>query len=137
MNEKDNLNLIKESKELTQEQTDVITGTLLGDSYIRKNPAKSRAYISFCQGINNTDYLFSLFKILQSFCNMTEPSKSENFDKRYNKIRYAYYFCTTLQVTLLPFANLFLSETLNDAGNPTKIIPTCIGELLTPRALAY
>jgi len=137
MNEKDNLNLIKESKELTQEQTDVITGTLLGDSSIKRNNAKSSASLSYGQGHNNKEYLFSLYHKLKKFCSMPKPRFYEGFDKRYNKARFAYFFSTTLQETLLPFANLFLSETLNAAGNPTKIIPNCIGELLTPRALAY
>jgi hypothetical protein len=136
MTEKDNLNLIKESKELTQEQTDVITGTLLGDSSIKRNNAKSSASLSYGQGHNNKEYLFSLYQKLKNFCK-SEPRFYEGFDKRYNKARFAYFFNTTLSTTLLPFANLFLSETLNAAGNPTKIIPLCIGELLTPRALAY
>lgn len=135
MNEKDNLNLIKESTELTQEETDVIIGTMLGDSHVQRNKARTSASFSFGQGIKNTDYLFSLHKKLKKFCNMTEPRFYEGFDKRYNKARFSYSFGTTLHASLLPFANLFLSE--NAEGNPFKIVPNCIAELLTPRALAY
>jgi hypothetical protein len=118
----------------TQEQQDVIVGTMLGDSKLVFSQF-DRASFACEQSQTHKDYLYSLFEIFKNHCAMTEPTKYSKFDKRYNKTYISYYFSTPVMEALGVYADLFY--VLKPEGGKLKIVPQAIMGLLTPRALAY
>jgi len=115
---------------LTKEQKDILTGTLLGDSSISKTKNK-KGVVKFEQSIIHKDYLLHLFSEFEILSRYKTPKLTTRFDKRYNKNYESLGFSLKSSESLFNFAELFLDK------DNKKIVPLSIGELLTPRALAY
>jgi len=127
------LKLIKEMP-IPQIHKDVIVGCGLGDASFNMNNGK--AAIWFDQGLPNKDYLFYLFEIMKEYASLPTVGERVFFDARYNKENFSYNFRTKASTTFYPFAQLYLDKT-EKTGKYVKIVPQCIGELLTPGALAF
>lgn len=119
---------------LTQEQQDILVGTLLGDSKLVFSNFTNAAFACE-QGLLHKNYLFSLFSVFKDLCTITDPVERVFFDKRYGKNYISYYFYTATLPIFSPYALLFY--VINDLGKKVKVVPSNILELLTPRALAY
>lgn len=137
------LEKIKKDIYLTQEQKDILVGTLLGDATfvnyknvfminaeIDKLPLVS---VKFEQSSIHKDYLFSLFDKFSNISKQVEPKEYIRFDKRYDKKNISYSFSLNKILVLNYYAHLFLVKEVN--GLYVKKIPSNIEELLTPCAL--
>jgi hypothetical protein len=111
---------------------DMLIGVILGDAHL-KRIGLDKAFISFEQSKNKTDYLNHLFNLTKAELPVTReyPKDYSREDLRYNVINSSEYFRTKSVEELRPFADLFLDE------NGKKIIPLNIAEHLTPRSLAF
>jgi hypothetical protein len=127
------LEMIKNST-MPQLHKDLIIGTILGDSSLKAG--KTGAYLRFDQGQVNKEYLYYLFSIMSVYCTQSEPTERTYSDPRYNKEYRSYNFSTQSSPIFYPFAELFLDKSIK-VGKVLKIVPLCIGDLLTPRALAF
>lgn len=128
------LDIIKKIN-IKQTQKDIICGTLLGDSKVIANKNKT-ASIFFEQSESHKLYLSYIFAEMGNLVNKTELIEQKRLDKRYNKVNVSYWFSTKSTEILYPFYTLFYKET-EDTNKYYKIVPDCIYELLSPRALAY
>jgi len=132
------LNQFINDKELSQEEKDIIVGTTLGDSHIRRYSLTSLVSLSF--GYANQIYANFVLANLKNLCNYIVPREYQHFDLRYKKVRFSYLFSVRGMPSLIPFANLFTKLIIkNGKQSFLKIIPgyNVIYELLTPRALAF
>lgn len=120
--------------QLTQEQRDIIVGTLLGDAKLVFTRF-TQASFACEQSATHKDYLYSLFSIFKNICVIAEPTMYSKYDKRYDKTYTSYYFATPTLQELGIYAEMFYM--LKPNGGKIKILPNGIMDLLTPRALAY
>ena len=127
-------NKLKEYKKsllpLSQEEEDILLGTLLGDSCI---PRESNC-IRFFQTLKAYTYVNHLYQILQRYTG-TPPRVSRYYDKRRNKAYYGITFSTYSHPHFQPYKDLFYY--IDDGGKQIKQVPRNIEALLNPRALAY
>lgn len=137
-NEISNLLDIKNDKNLTQTEKDIIVGTILGDGHIRK--VKNSHSLTLSYGSNNKTYAEFIFQKLKRLSNYSMPKLSKSLDLRYNKERLAYSFGLLVNPSLIPFGNLFLKP-YEKKGKISymKILPSfeILFDLISPQALAY
>ena len=108
---------------------EILVGLCLGDLYIRRDKPTHNAQLVFRQGVHNLGYLYHLFDLFKEYC--ISPPKTENlFDKRVTKSYTSTYFRTSCLPCFNEYRLLFYPE-------GRKIIPSNIGDLLTPLGLAY
>lgn len=106
-----------------------LTGTLLGDAYMRRFSINSNSRIIFRQGSINSDYLLHLCDLFKEFT-LKSPSVTTIIDKESKKSRSNLSFATIT----LPWFNEFY-ELFYVGGR--KRIPLNISEYLTRVSLAY
>jgi hypothetical protein len=110
---------------------DMLVGTILGDSHIAK-VGTNKAFITFEQSIKKSDYLNYLHEtVIKEGLIVGSIKKYSRNDLRYNKINESLYFKSENTEALRTLADSFLTE------DNKKIIPANIGDLLTPRGLAF
>jgi hypothetical protein len=110
---------------------DMLVGTILGDSHIAK-VGTNKAFITFEQSIKKSDYLNYLHEtVKKEGLIVGSIKKYSRSDLRYNKINESLYFKSENTEALRTLADSFLTE------DNKKIIPANIGDLLTPRGLAF
>jgi hypothetical protein len=112
---------------------EILIGVLLGDAHIGKT-GLNQAFISFEQSNKKLEYINYLHKLIkEGGLDLTEENLKEysRNDSRYQNINKSLYFRTKSLEELKPLADLFL----NDEGK--KVIPSNIGDHLTPRSLAF
>lgn len=127
------LELILADKFLTQEQKDIVLGSLLGDASVKGDSKSEVATYTFCQGTVHADYFKDIHSKLANITNGNPPIQRTYFDKRYTKEYFSLSFVTKSIASLYPYFKLFY----NVENGSIKVIPNCISELLTARALAY
>lgn len=129
-----NSNLLKEYKTtlkpFTQEQRDIIIGTLLGDSTIQR----SRVRIKWEQTSSVSEYVCSVYDLFHPYVG-TPPKLASQFDKRTSQIYYTMRFQTYSHENIQFYKDLFYQGDSKDTY--TKIVPLDIEQYLTPRALAH
>jgi LAGLIDADG DNA endonuclease family len=104
---------------------DIIIGLALGDLYIRRRRINTQ--LCFKQSSINKEYIFHLYSLFQEFCTMSPRIyKQKTKDKTYESVA----FDTLTYPAFNYYHTLFYK-------NKIKIVPSNIGELLTPRGLAY
>lgn len=123
-------NLQKEAYQLTPKLKEIIVGSTLGDLHIKKGP-NLNARLMFEQGSCHSDYIFHLFNTFRDYCSSIGPKPkirglSPITGKNYGSIGF--------QTFALPCFNEF-HELFYSEGK--KIVPTNIGDLLTPLGLAH
>lgn len=131
--------LYKKGLKLTQEQKDILIGTLLGDSTMRLSAGVPVYAIKFEQGIRYKEYVEHLFGIFQPYCgsspNIRTIKKGED--------RQSIYFATYRHDDFIFYYNYFyvITDSASETGKVTKkgikIVPKNIHKLLTARAVAY
>jgi len=139
--EKTELNLFNEfisNKDISQSEKDTIIGTTLGDNHIRRSSKTSLVSLSY--GYSNKIYSYFVLSKLKNLSNQVSAKENQNFDARYNKIRFSYSFSIRGLSSLNPFGNLFTKLIIKDGKKVfVKVIPSfnIIYKLLTARALAF
>lgn len=116
--------------DLTNYQKEAIIGLILGDLHISKVKKTYNARLMFKQGLKNCNYIIHLFYLFSDYC-ISIPKIKSYFDKRTNKTYYSIYFDTRS----LSIFNYYHSLFYDNEG--VKLIPSNIGDLLTPVGLAY
>lgn len=112
--------------EFTEEQYEIIYGTLLGDSSLQLSSKKCvTPALTSCHSEKQKDYSFLLSKKLFGHC-----KKRERYDKRTNKIYVSYDVRTLSNVNFLPIYN-----ELYKTGK--KQVTKEYAEKLTARSLAF
>ena len=76
-----------EDVEFTEEELQIILGTMYGDGCLTKYSKNSNARLHFAHSLKQTNYCLWKYNILKRFC--YEPRYEENLDKRTNKIYYS------------------------------------------------
>ena len=110
---------------------EMLTGVILGDAHIKKTGI-DKAFISFEQSSKKMEYLNYIHKLTtEAGLKVNTQKLYSREDSRYNSKTESLYFRTESLPELKPLADLFLNE------EGKKIIPSNIGELLTPRSLAF
>jgi hypothetical protein len=133
-------NTLKEYKKtltfLTQEQDDILVGTLLGDASIFKGAKNNPSYspVKWEQKASQKDYIFHLYNKFKTF--ITTPPKIRTIKACSNIKERQSYLVTTFSHPLFSYYKDIL-YTMDTCNIRRKIIPENIGDYLTPRALAY
>lgn len=117
-------------KTLTQEQQDIIIGTLLGDASMSQRRGKPVYSIKFEQRALNYDYVYHLYEVFESFVG-TGPTERW-IDKKHT--RKAIWFRTYQHDNFIYYYNFFYPRL---SSCKKKIVPKDIAKFLTPRAVAY
>jgi hypothetical protein len=123
---------------LTQNQKDLLIGSLLGDGSLQ-TATKGRTWrYRALQSAQQEAYLRHKYEVLKDLCK-TPPQKQTFGDKRTEKTYYRYYFNTLVDNRLRYYGNLFYTyvENAEGKGKMVKDVPMTIQQLLTPRAIAY
>ncbi len=125
---------IQEQVVLTQEQKDVIVGSLLGDGNLQSaTKGKSWRYRAL-QGADQYTYIQYKYKVLQNLCK-TGLLYDERIDSRMKNPTKRYYFNTLVHNCLKHYGNMFY--TFDETSQRfTKDVPQNVKQVLTPRALA-
>lgn len=121
--------------QLTQEQKDLLVGTLLGDGNLQTETRGRTWRYRALHTEKDVQYLQHKYKILETFC-QTPPRLSSVDDTRTDKTYKRWYFNTTVQGSFRYYGNLFYTEDLS-SNRMIKDVPLNIAQLLTPRAVAY
>lgn len=118
---------IKTAKKLTEEQKDLLLGTLLGDGNLDSQNYGRTFWYRALHSENQYDYILHKYNVLKDLIQMKLARDSKH--KRY-------YFNTLVDGSLRYYGNLFY--TYNPQTEKfVKEVPKNIEQLLTPRALAY
>lgn len=120
---------------LTQEQKDLLVGTLLGDGNLQTETRGRTWRYRALQQAEHAAYLQHKYKILKNFC-QSPPSFSQVLDPRTGKTSERWVFNTMVQSSFRYYGNLFYTEDPS-TGKMKKDVPLTIEKLLTPRAIAY
>jgi hypothetical protein len=138
------LEVYKKQLSLTEEQKEVLVGTLLGDASMSIAQGMPVYCVKFEQGSANKDYLFHLFEIFKPYVG-TGPQirvieRKVTKEEVVWKQRESYSFKTYRHDDFKPYFHMFYTTTINEQGlieKKVKVVPNNIEQLLTARALAY
>lgn len=121
---------------LTQQQKDLIFGTLLGDGNLQTlNNGRTWRYRAI-QKEAHAEYLYHKYEILNSLCNI-KPIYDQVLDSRTGHLDKRYYFNTRVSPSLKFYADMFYIQDPNDPQKWIKQVPLNVQKFLTPQALAY
>jgi hypothetical protein len=120
----------KLSVELTSTQKEVLVGSLLGDAYIERGKPTHNSRLRFDQTFpNHASYLTWLYITFHSLCGKGPSVVIRKADKRTGNV----YSQMQMKTLAFPCLNVY-HDMWYRSGK--KVVPSCIGELLTPLALA-
>lgn len=134
------LEVYKKTLSLTDEQKDVIVGTLLGDSTMGLRQQKKLYSIKFEQKGESKAYINHLYEIMEPYVG-TPPAK--NFCRKKTSFFKSdgiksFWFRTYRHDHFIFYFNLFYTiEVKNGKKVAVKIVPKNIHKLLNARVLAY
>lgn len=125
----------------TQQQIDLIVGTLLGDGNLSPSVSKPNAKgwrYRVLHKVDHQPYVEHKYEIIKDYCE-TGPKFSITTDSRNNKKSRKMYFNTLTHPSFLFFANMFYGwdPGVGKAGLWVKKVPVDIERFLTPAAIAY
>lgn len=119
----------------TQEQKDLLIGTLLGDAHMSTKTKGRTWYYVVKHSLKQKDYLFHKHALLKSIC-LSEPKYFEQTNGRLPKLHPGYRFNTSVHESLRFYGTMFYK--LNpETDRMVRGVPTNIAKFLTPRAIAY
>lgn len=118
---------------LTQEQKDLLVGTLLGDGNLQTNTKGRTWRYRALHKAQHFQYLQHKYEVMKCFCD-SEPIYSKINEGRTGKMYERWYFNTTVQESFRHYGNLFYSY---NTDTMVKDVPLGIEKLLSPRAVAY
>lgn len=122
---------------LTQEQKDLLFGTLLGDGYLQTESTTTNANWRYRAGHkdHHKDYTDHKYKVLENLCG-TPPRFERFYDPRTNTYNQRWAFSTLTHNELRFYGNLFYKYD-NLQQKWVKEVPSSVSSHLTARALAY
>ena len=128
-----------ETDKLSSIQQEVLVGTLLGDSHLRANRAKTKYQYVVLQSESHKEYVHHLYEIFKNFTK-SAPKRYVFKDKRFpgkSYVRWSFY--TTFQSCFRFYAHQFYiqQEQGGEGFKRRKTVPKLIHRWLTPRAIAY
>jgi hypothetical protein len=109
---------------------DVLVGLLLGDLCAQKRSVNGNTNLHFEQGFLHKDYIFHLYCLFKDYCSSDPKITDRQPDKRTGKVYTRIQFVT---YSLPCFNEIYLL--FYPYGK--KLVPSNIGEYLTPIGLAY
>jgi len=107
---------------------EILVGLILGDLHGRFRYGRTR--FVFKQGLIHQDYIYHLYELFSKYCPSAPKLQESLPDIRTGKIYSTITFSTYTLPCFNELYNLFYL-------NRIKVIPKNIGDLLTPRSLAY
>lgn len=122
---------------LTQQQRDLVFGTLLGDGNLQTDTMGRTWRYRALHKAEHEPYLKHKYDVLSSHCT-TGPIYGETFDDRTGQIYKRFYFNTNVNSDFLVFGNMFYVYD-KKLRKMVKRIPSTpiLQKFLTPRAIAY
>jgi len=120
---------------LTQQQKDLIFGTMLGDGNLQTETNGRTWRYRALQKQEHRPYLFHKYEILQPLCG-SEPLFGQILDIRTNRSAERYYFNTLVNPSLNFYGNMFYTYN-SSTGKWVKDVPLNVQTFLTPPAVAY
>jgi hypothetical protein len=118
----------KEKLSLATKEKEILVGLLLGDLNVQKRNKNVR--LRFIQSIIHEEYLMELYTMFKKFCPQVPKILHPKPDSRTGKV-YSYMFFNSYTLPcFVPLYALFYV-----AGK--KVVPSTIGDLLTPLGLAH
>jgi hypothetical protein len=115
---------------LSEDLKSILIGLSLGDLYVNKQKRSANVRLCFEQGTVHESYLSHLYDLFQSYCMQVPKVYTRLPDKRTGQI----YSRISFQTAALPCFNELYNLFYPDGK---KIVPSDIGDLLTPLGLAY
>jgi len=122
----------KSDLQLTSELKEVVVGKMLGDLGSERPNLNSSTRLQFKHTDKQIDYIEHLYLLFKDYCK-SPPIALSRFDNRPNRNKV--YKAVKFSTCSLPCFNEFRELFYNKDG--VKIIPSNLGDYLTPRALAY
>lgn len=120
---------------LTQQQKDLLIGTLLGDGYLQSQTKGRTWRLDMYHNEKQKNYLFYKYDILKLFCD-TQPILQQSVLPNSLNIYTGYRFLTRVHPSFRFYGNLFY--TYNVVSNSmVKDVPINIEKFLTPSAIAF
>lgn len=119
----------------TQEQKDLLIGTLLGDGNMTTATKGCTWYYSAFQSFKQKEYLFYKYELLKNICNV-EPQLIHKTNGRSDKLHQGYKFKTKTLDSLRFYGNMFYKLD-NTTKKFIRCIPGNIEKFLTAQAIAY
>jgi hypothetical protein len=103
---------------------DVIIGTLLGDGCIIKpKNGKNAHFVYLSSSKEHVEYVFNNFK---NYCNTSEISSNDYFDKRTQKVYRRFYFRTKVNIAFTELYNSWYPNGVKVIPNTVEITPTVL-----------
>lgn len=121
----------KQSMQLTDEQKEILVGTLLGDAYLERAKPTHNARVQFLQTFpGHAEYLTILYVKFMNLAISPPKVVIRKADKRTGNVYCEMVWKSPTYPCLNMFHDMFYV-------NGKKVVPANIGDLLTARALAY
>jgi hypothetical protein len=115
---------------LSEDLKSILIGLSLGDLYVNKQKRSVNARLEFEQGLVHDKYLDHLYDLFQSYCMQVPKVYTRLPDKRTGQTYSRISFQTAALPCFNELYNLFYP-------NGQKVVPSNIGDLLTPLGLCY
>lgn len=129
----------KQTLKLTDQQREVLIGTLLGDASMSLRNGKPHYSVKFEQKVDKQSYIDHLYEIFEPF--VGGPPRPRYFistialpDQKLEPKIKSYWFRTYEHNSLIFYYNYFYKI---KNGKKVKIVPKTIHKFLTARALSY
>jgi hypothetical protein len=120
-------------KGLTQEQKDIIIGTLLGDASMQATKRTQNSNIKFEQGMKQEAYIQHLYVIFSEW--VGTPPLIRHITGGGAADRQSIWFKTYAHPTFNFYKNIFYKR--DSLNKQYKTVPKCLHRLLTACSLAY
>lgn len=117
---------------LSKELKEIIIGKILGDLGTERPNLNCNTRLQFKHTYSQKDYIYHLYDMFKDYCK-SPPVKLSKYDSRPNKMKT--YNSIKFNTRSLPCFNEFRELFYNEQG--VKIIPKNLGDIITPRSLAY
>jgi hypothetical protein len=120
---------------VTQEQNDLLVGTLLGDGNLQTETNGRTWRYRVLQTAEHKAYLDHKYEIFKDYCS-TGPIYSEVYDERTQKTYKRWYFNSNVSNFLRFYGTMFYKYDAK-LNKMVKDVPLEIEKFLTPRSVAY
>lgn len=119
----------------TQEQKDLLVGTLLGDASLGTETKGRTWRYRVLHKAEHEQYINHKYSLLKDYC-LSEPKPNDVYNKRTKNVYRRLYFNTRVHPSFRFFGNMFYTYDPK-TGQMVKDVPLEIEKFLTPAAVAY
>ena len=124
-----------QKKGFTQEQKDILVGTLLGDASMEVTTENQNSNIKWEQNISQESYVDHVYEIFYEWVGIPPTIRNIKGGHNLAQPRQSLWFKTYRHCSLNFYKEQFYKKDRN--GKQYKVVPKLIHRWLTPRALAY